>query len=144
MEGEGRTMADQGSVGSMPVSAFLADRVVRIAPDATILDVAVRLADSDIGVLAVSEDHRVTGMVSERDVVRTLAKGMDPATTRAIDVATTELVWCDVTATVAEVANEMLEHYVRHVLVEQDGRLVGLVSARDLLGAYASADADFD
>ncbi len=137
-------MAEQGSVGSMPVSAFLADRVARIAPEATILEVAARLADADIGVLAVSEDHRVTGMVSERDVVRTLAKGMDPATTHAIDVASTELVWCDATATVAEVANEMLERYVRHVLVEQDGRLVGLVSARDLLGAYASADVELD
>lgn len=137
-------MAEPEGVGAMPVSAFLADRVAKIAPDATILEVAARLADADIGVLAVSEDHRVTGMVSERDVVRTLAKGMDPATTHAIDVASTELVWCDATATVAEVANEMLERYVRHVLVEQNGRLVGLVSARDLLGAYASADADFD
>lgn len=35
----------------------------------------------------------------------------------------------------------MMEHYVRHVLVEHDGRLVGIVSARDVLGAYVSADA---
>ena len=40
-----------------------------------------------------------------------------------------------------------MEHYVRHVLVERDGHLVGIVSARDLLGAYASgesADPDDD
>lgn len=136
-------MTEPGSVGSMPVSAFLADRVVRIAPQATIVEVAARLADADIGVLAVSKDHKVIGMISERDVIRVLAKGMDPATTHALDVASTDLVWCDVTATVGEVANEMLERYVRHVLVEQEGRLVGLVSSRDLLGAYASADAEF-
>jgi CBS domain-containing protein len=35
----------------------------------------------------------------------------------------------------------MMEHYVRHVLLEEDGRLVGIVSMRDLLGAYAAADA---
>lgn len=52
-----------------------------------------------------------------------------------------ELVWCDASATIAEVATEMMEHDVRHVLVEDDGRLVGVVPARDLLGAYASADA---
>jgi CBS domain-containing protein len=41
---------------------------------------------------------------------------------------------------VAEVAEEMMEHYVRHVLVEDAGRVVGIVSARDLLGAYAAAE----
>jgi CBS domain-containing protein len=40
----------------------------------------------------------------------------------------------------AEVAEEMMDCYVRHVLVEDGGRLVGIVSARDLLGAYVSAD----
>ena len=55
--------------------------------------------------------------------------------------------WCDADADVADVAEEMMEHYVRHVLVERDGHLVGIVSARDLLGAYASgesADPDDD
>jgi CBS domain-containing protein len=38
-----------------------------------------------------------------------------------------------------------MERYVRHVLIEEDGRLVGIVSARDLLGAYASGeDSQFD
>ena len=36
----------------------------------------------------------------------------------------------------------MMEHYIRHILVEQDGSLVGVVSARDLLGAYSSEAAE--
>ena len=47
--------------------------------------------------------------------------------------------WCDESATVGEVATEMMEQYVRHVLVERDGDLIGIVSARDLLGAFAAA-----
>ena len=43
-------------------------------------------------------------------------------------IANTSLVWCDVEATIAEVAGRMMESYVRHVLVEDDGRLVGVVS----------------
>jgi len=42
------------------------------------------------------------------------------------------------------VANEMMDRYVRHVLVEEDGRLVGVVSARDLLGVYATGAAAGD
>jgi CBS domain-containing protein len=38
----------------------------------------------------------------------------------------------------------MMEQYVRHVLVEDSGRLIGIVSARDLLGVYAAADLDFE
>lgn len=135
-------MAEQGTVGSMPVTAFLGDNVKTIPPESSVLDVVAALADADVGLLALGEGVHIAGVVSERDVVRALAKGSDPATTRAIDIATTKLVWCDASASVADVATEMLEHYVRHVLVEEDGQLVGMVSARDLLGAYASADAE--
>lgn len=135
-------MAELGTVGSMPVTAFLGDNVKTIPPDSSVLDVVAALADADVGLLALGEGHQITGVVSERDVVRALAKGMEPATTDAMDIASTKLVWCDASASVAEVATEMLEHYVRHVLVEEDGHLVGMVSARDLLGAYASADAE--
>jgi CBS domain-containing protein len=82
----------------------------------------------------------VRGVVSERDVVRAIAAGSDPAMTSALEIGWTELSWCEATATVAEVAEEMMERYIRHVLVKNDGRLVGVVSARDLLGAYAAAD----
>lgn len=135
-------MAELGTVGSMPVTAFLGDNVKTIPPDSSVLDVVAALADADVGLLALGERHQITGVVSERDVVRALAKGMEPATTNAIDIASTKLIWCDASASVADVATEMLEHYVRHVLVEEDGHLVGMVSARDLLGAYASADAE--
>jgi CBS domain-containing protein len=129
------------NVGSMPVSALAADNTIRIAAEASLLEVARALVDADVGIVVLGDDNQpVRGVVSERDVVRALAAGRDMATTPGRDVANTELVWCDTAATVAQVAEEMMERYVRHVLVEADGRLVGVVSARDLLGAYASAD----
>jgi signal-transduction protein with cAMP-binding, CBS, and nucleotidyltransferase domain len=128
-------------VGSIPVSALATDNTVRIAADANLLEVARALVDADVGIVVLGgDDQPVRGVVSERDVVRALAAGRNMATTLGRQVATTELAWCDTTATVGEVAAEMMEHYVRHVLVEEDGRLVGVVSARDLLGAYASAE----
>jgi CBS domain-containing protein len=122
------------------VSMLIAAPVAKVAPDATILEVADAMTAASVGALVVSDGDGAAGIVSERDIVGALAKRRDPATTRARDVASTTLVWCDAEATVAEVAEEMMECYVRHVLVEDDGRLVGIVSARDLLGAYASAD----
>jgi CBS domain-containing protein len=128
------------SVGALPVSTFAADAVARIDADADLWQIAEALVEADVGALAVGDGDDVQGIVSERDIVRALASRRDPSTTRAVDIAHTRLVWCEASATVAEVAEEMMERYVRHVLVEDDGRVVGIVSARDLLGVYAAAD----
>jgi CBS domain-containing protein len=133
-------MAAISDAGAIPVSALVGDTVARIAPGASMSELARALADGDVGVLAVGGADDVVGIVSERDVVRALAAGKDPAGTRAIDIAHTTLLWCDATATVAETAAKMMNHYVRHVLIEDEGRLLGIVSARDLLGVYAAAD----
>ena len=122
------------------MATFAAEVVARIASDADLWDVADEMIQADVGALAVDTGDDVSGIVSERDLVRALAARRDPATTKARDIASTRLVWCDAESTVAEVAEEMMERWVRHVLVEDEGRVVGIVSARDLLGAYAAAE----
>ena len=122
----------------------MADIIVRIAPSATMLDAVDALSGGDVGVVAVMERGKVLGVVSERDVVGAIAHRLPLDTTLAIDLASKDLAWCDADATVTEVANEMSERFIRHVLVERDGKLVGIVSARDLLGFYASEDVDPD
>ncbi len=133
-------MTDPTAVGAIPISELIEHDVRRVRPDVSLVEVAEALTEADVGVVVVGEDEKVSGIVSERDLSRAIAGGRDLATTHAQDVAHTQLVWCDATATVSEVAVEMMEQYVRHVLVEEGGRLVGIVSARDLLGVYASSD----
>jgi CBS domain-containing protein len=129
------------NVGGLPVSTLAADIVARVAEDADRWEIAEALVEADVGALAVvDDDDDVQGVVSERDLVRALAARRDPSYTKAHAIAHTRLVWCDANSTVAEVAEQMMDRYVRHVLVEEDGRVVGIVSARDLLGAYAAAD----
>ncbi len=127
------------SGGRASVRIYMADTVSHVDPEATMQDVVDELNADEVGLLLVGTAERVVGVVSERDLVRMLAARRDLTTTRAADVATTTPVWCDVDATVHEVAELMMEHYVRHVLVEKDGKLVGIVSARDLLGAYTAS-----
>jgi CBS domain-containing protein len=131
------------SAGSTPISVVTGDPVVRVASEATVADVAKTLVASEVGAVVVGDEELPAALVSERDIVRVVAAGKDPASVRALDVASTKLVWCDAEATVHEVAVRMMERYIRHVLVERDGALVGIVSARDLLGVY-SAEPDLD
>jgi CBS domain-containing protein len=128
----------------MTISSLSGAPVIRVSPTASIIEVAGVLAQDDIGAVVVGDGGSVTGIVSERDVTRAVADGHDLQATTAADIAHTELIWCDATATVAEVAEEMMEKWVRHILVRESASVVGIVSARDLLGAYAAADASFD
>ena len=133
-------MSERAAVADLPVSTFTADVVTEIPPSATLLEVADALAAGEVVAAVVRDEGKVVGVVSERDLVGALARREPMDEVTAAEVASTELVWAEASAPVAEVANEMLVHYVRHVLVEEDGRLVGVVSARDLLGAFSSAE----
>jgi CBS domain-containing protein len=137
-------MTTDSNVGQMPIASIMADQVARIPAHATVREVAEALRDADVGVLAIFEGDQLVGVTSERDVMHAVADGRDLTTTTAGDLAHTSIVWADSTAPVADVAAEMMEQYVRHVLVEDDGELVGIVSARDVLGVYAAIDTGAD
>ena len=124
----------------MKVEALIGDDVVFVAPDASLREVAESLTANDIGIVAVGSKNRPVAVVSERDITLAVAQARDVERTTATDIAHRELVWCDASASVSEVATEMMDRYVRHVLVESDGKLVGVVSARDLLGYYAASE----
>ncbi|MCI4676340.1 CBS domain-containing protein [Candidatus Mycolicibacterium alkanivorans] len=127
--------------GSILIADLTGDAVVRVPADATVADVAKAIADHQVGAVVVGDDARPTALVTERDVVRVVASGRDPAAVRSADVASTRLVWCEADETVDQAAIRMTDHSIRHLLVERDGALAGIVSARDLLGVYAT-DAD--
>jgi CBS domain-containing protein len=126
----------------MTVRNLTGDDVVCVDPDVSLVEVASALVAADIGAVVVGSSSEVKGIVSERDLVRAIADGSDLAAATAASVATTELVWADGTASVDEVAEQMMEHWVRHVLVEEGGALVGMVSARDVLGALTTIEDD--
>jgi CBS domain-containing protein len=128
------------SGGGAGVTIVAADNIATVAATATLQEVAEELVKDEVGLLVVGSRRDVRGVISERDIVRAMATGLDPRTTVVTDVASARLVWCDSTATVAEAAALMMEEYVRHVLLEHEGHLVGIVSARDLLGAYLTAE----
>lgn len=132
------------TAGDLPVSTLIAGEVRRTTPDATLYEVAALMTNEGIGALVVDDggdgEEEAIAVITERDIIRALAELADPAETKVHAVASSDLVWCDSEATVAEVAELMSERFLRHVLVEKEGRLLGIVSARDLLGAYAAAE----
>ena len=132
-------MIDSSDPGSIPIDVLIADTVVCVAPTVILREVAGVLIGNSIGAVVVGSQDSPTGIISEHDIVRAIADGVDPSTTAA-DIAHTELFWTQASTTVADVATQMMNQYVRHILVEDRGRLAGIVSARDLLGVYAISE----
>jgi CBS domain-containing protein len=138
-------VTDISSPGLTPISTITGDPVARVPADATVADVAKAMVAHDVGAIVVGHEERPAALCSERDIVRLVAAGQDPATVRAAEIASTKLVWCGAEATVNQVAARMMDRYIRHVLVEHEGALVGIVSARDLLGVLTGDPGlDFD
>jgi CBS domain-containing protein len=134
-------MADVNTA-RLPISALTGDAVVESPPQASLRAIAALLVDADISAVVITKDGAPHAVVSERDLVHAVAAGQDPDTVMASDVANTDLVWCDAETTVGDVAELMMERWVRHVLVGRDGELAGIVSARDLLGLVADTATD--
>ncbi|MCC5575488.1 CBS domain-containing protein [Microtetraspora sp. AC03309] len=109
--------------------------VATVAPDATVTELLAVLAERNIGAVVVSEDGAtITGIVSERDVVRRLAdRGAAVLDLPVSAIMTSEVHTCTPEANVDELRRTMTNHRVRHVPVLREGRLAGIVSIGDVV-----------
>ncbi len=114
-----------------------------VDPDATLRGVAETLADDYIGVVVVRGERppdapgsRPEGVISERDIVRALAEGADPDTELAQNVMTLDLATAAPGDSIMSVAELMLANEIRHMLITENGVVVGVVSERDTLRAF--------
>jgi CBS domain-containing protein len=99
----------------------------------TIVEAARTMNEADIGDVVVVDDGDVQGIVTDRDiVVRAIAEGRDPQSTRVSDVCTTGIDTIEPGASVDDALRKMREGDIRRLPVVQDGRPVGIVSLGDL------------
>ena len=124
----------------MTVAAILSGKgrdVMTISVDTRINDAVQILAERRIGALVVADDRRhILGIVSERDIVRALAR-FGPAGLEgpAESIMTAKVVTCAETDTINEVMERMTMGRFRHLPVVEDGRLAGIISIGDVVKA---------
>jgi CBS domain-containing protein len=125
-------VADRDPLDRDSVTSLTTRPPVFVADDATLREVAVLLEREGIGAAIVGSG---TGIVSERDIVRALAEGADPDRETAGNVDTLDVVTIDGAAPIDTALNEMLDNEIRHLPIMRNGRVVGVVSMRDMLRA---------
>jgi CBS domain-containing protein len=110
---------------------------VSIDEKLTLRSVAAVLSAEDIGAALVEGDDGSLGIVSERDVARALAEDADPDVVWSADIMTEEVVTARSGELIMDVAMRLLHARVRHVVVVEDERVVGIVSSRDVFQVLA-------
>ena len=107
---------------------------VVVVPSTSAFEAARLMRDHQIGALPVLDGDRVAGIFTERDVMcRLVAAGRDPLHTLVGEVMSTDLIVADVNESYETCLSQMRRAAVRHILVLNQGRLVGILSLRDLL-----------
>ncbi len=108
--------------------------VATVKPTVTLGEVAVLLSERRIGAVVVMEDRKVLGIVSERDIVKAVARnGGEALKAHVRDVMTSRVTTCSLNDSVDELMDSMTIGRFRHLPVIEKGELVGIVSIGDVV-----------
>ena len=105
-----------------------------IDADKSVAYAAKMMRDEDVGIAPIVEGDRLVGVLTDRDVaVRVVAEGLDPEKVKVSEVASRDVVTLDPQQDLDEALRLMARHQVRRLpVVEEDGRLVGVVAQADV------------
>jgi CBS domain-containing protein len=113
------------------VENTMTTRLLTCSPDTTLIEAAHIMADRRVGAILVTEGDHLKGILTERDVLRTVGTGSIDGTVS--DQMTHDPITVGRNASNGEAASLMIHGGFRHVPVVEDELLVGIVSIRDLL-----------
>jgi len=118
----------------MPLAVMMNRDIKKISADAKIRELAQLMRDKKIGSALVEHAGDFIGIVSETDLVRKgLAEGLDPDQATARQVMSSPIITIDINRSVADANDLMAKRGIRHLPVTELGKIVGIISVRDLV-----------
>ena len=107
-----------------------------VSADATVLEGLKMMAEKNVGAILVEENGQMVGIFSERDFARKIIEqGKCTIETNISDAMTREMVTIDAENSLEDSLSLMVRYHIRHLPVMDKGRLVGMVSMRDVMEA---------
>jgi CBS domain-containing protein len=118
--------------------AVMMNRTVRtIQKEATLLEAATLMREVRVGALMVEDEGRLVGVISETDLVRKgIAEGRDVRQEKIQAIMSSPIITIEIDRPTSDASDLMSEKGIRHLAVTDGGKIVGVISVRDLLRYY--------
>src|SRR6476469_513754 len=124
-------------VASVRVRDAMTERVLTMSPDRSLRDAAQFMTEHNVGAAVILDPEEPgPGIVTERDVVRSIGAGGDPASETIGNPLTSRATFANADWSLEEAADTMAKGGFRHLVVVHDGELVGIISMRDIIQVW--------
>lgn len=121
----------------VPVKSFMvpAEKFISVDRDVNVRKAAEIMRDNGIGSIFITRDGKIIGILTDTDLLRRLvAAGLDPTQTTVEQIMSAPIKIIDENKTLLDANDVMAKEHVRHLGVSgQEGKLVGMISVRDLV-----------
>jgi CBS domain-containing protein len=122
----------------MQVRDAMSTQILMVGPEHTIRHVAALMSRRRVGSVVVHDpESEGIGILTERDVLHVIGRGLDPDTERAADHLTWEVVYAAPTWSLTDAAGAMVRGGFRHLVVLDNGEVLGIISVRDILRVWS-------
>ncbi|TDE08375.1 cyclic nucleotide-binding/CBS domain-containing protein [Jiangella asiatica] len=122
----------------MRVAEIMTSATVTDSTTGTLRNAAEQMWRQQLGSLVIVDGDALVGIITERDVLRAMARGADPDIEPISDVMTRDVITVSPDTHVRDAARLMAQHWIRHLPIVDAGRLVGILSQRDVTGVFAA------
>jgi len=123
----------------MKISEIMTAAAVTDRTDDDLEAAARKMWEQQTGSLLVMDGTGVIGIITERDILKAVATGISLKGTTVVEVMARDVITAHAGTSLREAAKLMTQHWIRHLPVVENGKLVGILSQRDLAGVLAGA-----
>ena len=116
-----------------PIRAFITKKLIGADISCSVQDAAKKMTEFNISSIVILDDNKVVGFFTESDIKRKIvAEGKTPQTP-VKDIMVSDLITIDISATIRDAMKKMMDNGIKHLLVEEKGEIIGILSFTDFL-----------
>ncbi len=118
----------------VPVKMVMSKKILKVRKGTKVRKIAEIMREKRVGSILVSDGQGYVGIITDTDVAqRVVAARLDPDATAVEEVMTSPLLAIESTRSIADANDIMDQEHIRHLAVIEKGKIIGVISARDLL-----------
>lgn len=118
----------------LTVGKIMSRNILKVDANTSVTEAAKLMRDKRVGCLLIEQNRKLTGIITEADIVRKIvADSKNPVNTQVTAVMNSPIVTIDIEKSIIEANDLMDQGQIRHLAVAEEGRIVGIVSSRDIM-----------